>query len=530
MKKYFVFVILLVSFILPVSVSAADLKMTSGEDVGISNSGYYIILPSYDNSGKIDGNLIYLNYQAMRIEKSGFTKPISLLKYNLDNESVYKKSSRDLTSDFEVSISEISSDDSAYVVNGNNDVLIAVTNINTGKAVFTKQYGGNGYEMELNELQSYNNNGQHDGYIVLIFSNSTDLGIDPGIIMLKYDLKGNLVWQKNVNDYFSGFYVSNNQIIEFYSPAHTDDKSSIIKFDVLNGKRLFSFDTDLSYITNVTLSYTKNGVIDGFVAAGYILNDANNYVGIIVKYDLDGNEVFRYKYDRPSYFFNVASSRYIDGTYDGYIVTGVSDEGTFILKYDYDGNIVYKDIYSDKYYSFRQIAINYDNTGKQNGYILMSNYVSDETDFEGSSVSFDFNKKKPVVRKLSSVKKVDIDYNKQLLTIVKYTYPVYDIVKDKSDDGEIIVSDNACPGDIVKVSVTPKEGYTLKRIVVMDENGNEIEVRDDGTFIMPEGKVTVVALYNRISNPDTTSACYIVLGILLIISVGTLIVSKKKEA
>lgn len=525
MKKYFVFVLLLVSFILPVGVSAADLKMTFDENVGISNNrGNYIILPSYDNSGKIDGNLIYLNYQAMRLEKSGFTKPISLLKYNLDNESVYRKSSRDLTSDFEVSISEISSDDSAYVVNGNNDVLISVTNINTGKEVFTKQYGGNGYEMELNKLQSYDNNGQHDGYIVLIFSNSTDLGIDSGIIMLKYDLKGNLVWQKNVNDYFSGFYVSNNQIIEFYSPAHTDDKSSIIKFDVLNGKSLFSFDTDLSYITNVTLSYTKNGVIDGFVAAGYILNDANNYVGIIVKYDLDGNEVFRYKYDRPSYFFNVASSRYIDRTYNGYIVTGVSDEGTFILKYDYDGNIVYKNIYSDKYYRFEQIAINYDNTGKQNGYILLSSYVNYNTD-----VSFNTNAKKVVTRKLSNVKKAEFDYNRQLLTIVKYTYPVYDIVKDKSNDGNIAVSNNAYPGEVVKVSVTPKEGYTLKRIVVMDENGNEIEVRDDGTFIMPEGKVTVVALYNRISNPDTTSACYIVLGIILLISVATLIVSKKRN-
>ena len=235
--------------------------------------------------------------------------------------------------------------------------------------------------------------------------------------------------------------------------------------------------------------------------------------------------MFRYKYDKPSYFFNVASSRYIDGTYDGYIVTGVSDEGTFILKYDYDGNIVYKNIYSDKYYSFEQIAINYDNTGKQNGYILLSSYVNRNTD-----VSFNINAKKVVTRKLSNVKKAEFDYNRQLLTIVKYTYPVYDIVKDKSNDGNIAVSNNAYPGEVVKVSVTPKEGYTLKRIVVMDENGNEIEVRDDGTFIMPEGKVTVVALYNRISNPDTTSACYIVLGIILIISVGTLIVSKKKEA
>lgn len=524
MKKYFVFVLLLVSFVLPVGVSAADLKMTFDENVGISsNRGDYIILPSYDNFGKIDGNLIYFRPIPERVENFSSNKLIvELAKYNLDNDLLYRKQAADLYDDIEISVRLITeNDNSGYIVKGKSDVLISVYDSSSGTTIFTKQYGGNGCETEFNKFQSYDNNGIHDGYLVLIMSDSTDLGIDPGYIMLKYDLKGNLVWQKNINDYLSNSYVLNDKINIFY----VRNNNSIIRDDYLNDKDLWNNKTDLNRIYEISLSYTKDGVVDGIVAVGNILNDTNNYVGIIVKYDLDGNEVFRYKYDKPSYFFNVASSRYIDGTYDGYIVTGVSDEGTFILKYDYDGNIVYKNIYSDKYYRFEQIVINYDNTGKQNGYILLSSYVNRNTD-----VSFNINAKKVATRKLSNVKKAEFDYNRQLLTIVKYTYPVYDIVKDKSDDGEIIVSDNAYPGDIVKVSVTLKEGYTLKRIVVMDENGNEIEVRDDGTFIMPEGKVTVVALYNRISNPDTTSACYIVLGIILIISVGTLIVSKKKEA
>ncbi len=82
--------------------------------------------------------------------------------------------------------------------------------------------------------------------------------------------------------------------------------------------------------------------------------------------------------------------------------------------------------------------------------------------------------------------------------------------------------------DTIKVKVTPKEGYVLKRIVVMDESGKEIEVTADGTFIMPEGKVTVTAIYNKITNPETVSACHIVLGIILLISIGTLIVNKQK--
>ena len=46
---------------------------------------------------------------------------------------------------------------------------------------------------------------------------------------------------------------------------------------------------------------------------------------------------------------------------------------------------------------------------------------------------------------------------------------------------------------------------------------------------MPEGKVTVSAIYKRLSNPDTMSAAYMVLGIVLLIAVGSLIVIKNKN-
>ena len=82
--------------------------------------------------------------------------------------------------------------------------------------------------------------------------------------------------------------------------------------------------------------------------------------------------------------------------------------------------------------------------------------------------------------------------------------------------------------DTIEVKVTPKEIYVLKRIVVKGESGKEIEVTADGTFIIPEGKVKVSAIYNKITNPETVSACYIVLGIILLISIGTLIVNKQK--
>lgn len=62
MKKYFLFVLLLVSFVLPVGVSAADLKMTFDENVGKSNNyDNYIILPSYVILVKLMGILFTLN-------------------------------------------------------------------------------------------------------------------------------------------------------------------------------------------------------------------------------------------------------------------------------------------------------------------------------------------------------------------------------------------------------------------------------------------------------------------------------------
>lgn len=82
---------------------------------------------------------------------------------------------------------------------------------------------------------------------------------------------------------------------------------------------------------------------------------------------------------------------------------------------------------------------------------------------------------------------------------------------------------------MVSVSVVAKEGYSLDRIIVKDESGKEIEVNSDGTFVMPDGKVTVSAIYKRLSNPDTVSAAYMVLGIVLLVAVGSLIVIRQNN-
>ncbi len=163
---------------------------------------------------------------------------------------------------------------------------------------------------------------------------------------------------------------------------------------------------------------------------------------------------------------------------------------------------------------FFGIIRNYDNTGRPNGYLF---YQAMSSVAKSRILSTQTQE--------HATKACQEEYR-----IVKYTYENYPVEKETTTEGNITVSnENAYPGELVKVSVVAKEGYVLKRIVVLDESGKEIEVSKDGTFVMPEGKVTVTAIYSRISNPETVSACYVVLGIILLISIGTLIVQKKKE-
>lgn len=70
------------------------------------------------------------------------------------------------------------------------------------------------------------------------------------------------------------------------------------------------------------------------------------------------------------------------------------------------------------------------------------------------------------------------------------------ITSDKDTHGEITVSPkNASKGTTVTITVTPDPGYTLETLTVLDKDGKEIELTNEGngkyTFKMPSGKVTV---------------------------------------
>ena len=79
----------------------------------------------------------------------------------------------------------------------------------------------------------------------------------------------------------------------------------------------------------------------------------------------------------------------------------------------------------------------------------------------------------------------------------KYTASVD---KDDVENGDVKLSNTkAKAGSKVTVTVTPDEGYELKKLEVLDKNGDKVEVTDNGdgtfTFKMPKGGVEVVPVF-----------------------------------
>ena len=486
----FTLMFLVTILILPSSVQALDLKLTYNE-TWKGCFDYVHVLPSYDNDGNVDGHLYSTN--------KGITKQ------DLNNKIVYENK-KFKAANVEVSTID-SSNSGGYVVKGKTDILITGYDDNDN-VIFKKQYGGNGIDADAGTINSYDNNGVLDGYLISFITTSSDLGIEQGIVLLKVDLAGNVVWVKSFNESFrleALFYTKNQSI----HAVGVTNNTKLTSKDLFAGTVAWEKETGIE-INNINYSYDKNGVIDGVVVVGHVSDNID--VGTIAKYDLAGNLVFKSNYDVSSVhsmYTDVISSYLPDRTYDGYIVTAMSsDNRTFLVKYDLNGKKVSEIVYSNDSDLEFMIVNNFDKSGNQNGYLL---YALDKNAF---------------------LRENDVttrDLPCRDLIVAKYTYDIFPVAKEEVDGGTITVKSDAYPGELVKVKVAVKEGYALARIIVKDENGKEIEVNSDGTFIMPEGKVTVSAIYKRITNPDTVSAGYMVLGVVLLIAVGSLIVVKQKN-
>lgn len=188
MKKY---LLLFVSFffLFPLGVGAVDLKLTYDHDFEKLPYTGLSVLPSYDDNGNIDGYLFCY-------ESSSNDATSGIFKLDLSNKLVYDKS-RD-----EVYVSDIAV---KRVDTGNElrDLLITRYGDND-EVLFETKYGGSGDEIVEALINTFDDKGKHDGYLLLLVSTSSDLKIDPGYILLKISLKGDIVWEKNITEFVHG--------------------------------------------------------------------------------------------------------------------------------------------------------------------------------------------------------------------------------------------------------------------------------------------------------------------------------------
>ena len=561
MKKIKYLTIAFLLLILPIGINAKKLELTDSNKYDTVTAEDQLLLPSYDNSGKINGHLI------CQTELSNYEE-FNCTKYSLKNEIKWTK----LVTPEYIMFNPITEniEDLGITVKGEMDFLIAkFENEEAEEPLWYAQFGGNNIDMPLVMINSYDDGSTHDGYIGLALTLSTDLeNLTPGYAMVKYDLNGKLLWQKNIKNLSNVVFTAPEE--QFMSG------DTIITKATATNSNVFEKETSI-YINKIIESRNQSNEVDGIIVVGtettvlYNPNDPLFLISepdidetlepnttatsaVIVKYDLAGNEVWRKKYNpyTAAIYNDVILSKTPTGEIDGYLVVGayvsaaearILDElisyGNatnlvvgIIQKYDLDGNKVWEDthIKDNANTSFNAILENYNTYGEFNGYIITGKLGEHEVlERKTDQIPADYQVT-PAAKKLSATQLQLIEepeYESEVY-IVKYTYKNYQIEKEADKGGSITVNNNAFPGEIVPIEIKTEEGYVLERIVVTDKDGNELEVTNN-SFVMPEGEVLVKATFKRLTNPETSAIGYTIVLILLIGSIATFIVRNQKQ-
>lgn len=244
----------------------------SGEDYfrGVTDSTNGSIAVGYSNSQ--DGDLTGLN--------KGSWDAI-IVSYDSQGNVLWNKNfggsytdyfwDIDTTADGYIVVGQSSStnQDLAGLNKGNFDAIIVKYDLE-GNVIWNKNFGGNNID------RFYNVVAVEDGYVAIGNSASNDqdvsrmnYGMQDGIIV-KYDLEGNVVWNKNYgstnNDYFYGITNNNGEYVAVGSIANTEEinTATIVQYDnegnELWNKEFGGSNNDYFYsITNNRGIYTVAG-------------------------------------------------------------------------------------------------------------------------------------------------------------------------------------------------------------------------------------------------------------------------------
>lgn len=397
-------------------------------------------------------------------------------KYDLNNKNIWDKSN-------------ITVKDLDVTINSNNNLLTKRINPDTKEVIWQKEYGGSGKEYFIPNLviysydyfYSYNNSGEINGYLIIFSTSSLDLEVDPGYYIIKYDLTGNMNWIKKHIGY-DGWYVQGDDgdWFRYYNEGPTHGMYPLMLYDITKD-------------TSMKVPIVSEGEFSAFSIENNSMiiywKEYNTEIKRLTMLSPSQGKLVEKEVDNSFELYSGIAGKTVSGKKDGiYLLTNSG-----LIKMDYDFN----ELSSIKLpYTGSKIYESYDETGEFNGYIV---------------TGYDEGNKKGY--------------------ITKFTYPKK-AIESKSSDVEVI--NDAYPGKTVTVKAKEKTGYVVKRIVVKDSSGKEIEVGSDGTFIMPNDDVSVEVVYekkagNIITNPDTVSAIGAVLFLIMTIVSGTLMVKNNRK-
>lgn len=449
MKKFILTLIVSLFLILPFRVGAIDLEKGTQVSLESTDSSFNMIY-DYDNSGNVDG---YLIYNTSYSSDNSFT---TYIKVGLDSKMIWNKNGDKVTG-FDVSVA-------------NNDLLIKRINSNTGDVLWEKTFGGKLGEYLNKAFNSYDDNGKLDGVIIYFTTESFEL-YEPGTYEMKYDLSGNLLWMKKMSS--NSLKNSNNEWIRVSTNGPIHGMYEVLLFN-LNTNTLM---TPISIVTSGTPYYMFVNASNEVVVA---YKSYNNPVLKISRISSDNKVLLTKEINNTFIPYSIVDSKNYEGSVDGLIIA--SNEG--VIKVDNDFNEVSS---FDLSYTVNKIIESRDSNGDFNGYIMIGS-------------------------------------NGSKLLLTSFTYPKR-VIESKNSDVEVI--SDAYPGKTITLKPKEKEGYYVKRIIVRDSSGKEIEVSSDNTFVMPDDDVSIEVIYEKretIINPDTASTISIVLVIVSVIIFGTVLI------
>ena len=356
--------------------------------------------------------------------------------------------------------------------------------------------------------------------------------------LYKFDENGNFLEDSIfVDDEMSPEEFSRTKEFEYYKNLYTDVYNSIYNEDNLRFYDVYYYNETMSYYDLDTGYYVPVGFEEDLENTKrilgknydiYLIKKNNGYdVDVIKKYD-NYYVVYYYNYDE------------IDGNYNNYI--SIFDEGlNEVIKFNFEDEkykyiyihdgLIYALLNNLKIDIYKLDGTKYDTMNLEHDVITSLN--SSCSGFrlyrmliEDDELFLHYSRNEcPSRIEMNDASDVDnlAKSNRYVNSyLLKYSLH-YDVEKVESSNGEFTyeVKEDEDGKSYVELKITPKDGYSVKEIIVTDINGDRIEVTNN-RFYKPLNDVKIEVKYvegEYLPIPDTglsKSLTLILIGLILV--------------